>query len=139
MIKETSILQKYKLKITTVVKPIDEDDNFVVDSGPHTGSGIIINSKFLNGLSVPEESVSKTIKYLEENKLGNKKINYRLKDWGISRQRYWGCPIPIAYDENNNVVKIPEKDLPVALPNIKKINTDGNPLDTEDELEINNN
>ena len=125
--------KKYKLKITTVVKPIDEDDNFVVDSGPHTGSGIIINSKFLNGLSVPEESVSKTIKYLEENKLGNKKINYRLKDWGISRQRYWGCPIPIAYDENNNVVKIPEKDLPVALPNIEKINTDGNPLDTEDE------
>ncbi len=125
--------KKYKLKITTVVKPIDEDDNFVVDSGPHTGSGIMINSKFLNGLSVPEESVSKTIKYLEENKLGNKKINYRLKDWGISRQRYWGCPIPIAYDENNNVIKIPEKDLPVALPNIKKINTDGNPLDTEDE------
>ena len=125
--------KKYKLKITTVVKPIDEDDNFVVDTGPHTGSGIMINSKFLNGLSVPEESVSKTIKYLEENKLGNKKINYRLKDWGISRQRYWGCPIPIAYDENNNVVKIPEKDLPVALPNIEKINTDGNPLDTQDE------
>ena len=125
--------KKYKLKITTVVKPIDEDDNFAVDSGPHTGSGIMINSKFLNGLSVPEESVSTTIKYLEEKKLGNKKINYRLKDWGISRQRYWGCPIPIAYDENNNVVKIPEKDLPVALPNIEKINTDGNPLDTEDE------
>ena len=125
--------KKYKLKIITVVKPIGEDDNFEVDLGPHTGSGIMINSKFLNGLSVPEESVSTTIKYLEEKKLGNKKINYRLKDWGISRQRYWGCPIPIAYDENNNVVKIPEKDLPVALPNIEKINTDGNPLDNEDE------
>ncbi len=123
--------KKYELKITTVVKPLNEDDNFVVESGPHTGSGIMINSKFLNGLTVPEESVSKTIKYLEEKKLGKKKINYRLKDWGISRQRYWGCPIPIAYDENNNVVKIPEKDLPVALPNIEKINTDGNPLDTE--------
>ena len=124
--------KKYKLKITTVVKPLNESDNFEVNSEPHTGTGIIINSKFLNGLSVPEESISKTIKYLEENNLGNKKINYRLKDWGISRQRYWGCPIPIAYDEDNNVVKIPEKNLPVALPNIEKINTDGNPLDSEE-------
>ena len=124
--------KKYKLKITTVVKPLNENDNFEVNSEPHTGTGIMINSKFLNGLSAPEESISKTIKYLEENNLGNKKINYRLKDWGISRQRYWGCPIPIAYDENNNVVKIPEKDLPVALPNIEKINTDGNPLDSEE-------
>ena len=99
----------------------------------YVGSGIMINSKFLNGLSVPDQSIPKTIDYLEKNKLGNRKTNYRLKDWGISRQRYWGCPIPIAYDENNNVVKIPEKDLPVALPNIEKINTDGNPLDTENE------
>ena len=74
----------------------------------------------------------KQLNILKKSNLGNKKINYRLKDWGISRQRYWGCPIPIAYDENNNVVKIPEKDLPVALPNIEKINTDGNPLDSEE-------
>ena len=93
----------------------------------------MINSKFLNGLSVPDESINKTIKYLEENKLGNKKINFRLKDWGVSRQRYWGCPIPIAYDENNEVVKIPEKDLPVNLPNIEKLNTDGNPLDSQND------
>ena len=124
--------KKYKLKITTVVKPLNESDDFEVNKEPHTGAGIMINSKFLNGLSAPEESISKTIKYLEENNLGNKKINYRLKDWGISRQRYWGCPIPIAYDEDNNVVKIPEKNLPVALPNIEKINTDGNPLDSEE-------
>ena len=123
--------KKYNLKITTVVKPLDESDNFEVSSEPHTGGGIIINSKFLNGLSAPEESISKTIKYLEENNLGNKKTNYRLKDWGISRQRYWGCPIPIAYDENNNVVKIPEENLPVSLPNIEQINSDGNPLDNE--------
>ena len=124
--------KKYKLKITTVVKPLNESDDFEVNKEPHTGAGIMINSKFLNGLSAPEESISKTIKYLEENSLGNKKVNYRLKDWGISRQRYWGCPIPIAYDEDNNVVKIPEKNLPVALPNIEKINTDGNPLDSEE-------
>ena len=124
--------KKSNLKITTVVKPLNESDNFEVSSEPHTGAGIMINSKFLNGLSAPDESISKTIKYLEENNLGNKKINYRLKDWGISRQRYWGCPIPIAYDEDNNVIKIPKENLPVTLPNIEKINTDGNPLDSEE-------
>ena len=123
--------KKYDLQIKTVVKPINENDNFIVESEPHTGPGIMINSSFLNGLSVPKESISKTINYLEENNLGNKKINYRLKDWGISRQRYWGCPIPIAYNEKNEVIKIPEKDLPVSLPNIKKLDTDGNPLDTQ--------
>ena len=96
----------------------------------HTaGSGIIINSDFLNGLSAPEESISKTIEILEKKKIGNKKTNYRLKDWGISRQRYWGCPIPIAYDEQNNIVKIPEDNLPVLLPENIDLNTKGNPLD----------
>ncbi len=124
--------KKYNLEIKTVVRPENENDNFIVNSEPHTGSGVMINSKFLNGLSVPEESIAKTIKYLEENNLGNKKTNYRLKDWGVSRQRYWGCPIPIAYDENDKVIKIPEKDLPVHLPNIEKLDTDGNPLDSQD-------
>ena len=123
--------KKYNLKISTVVKPSDKDDNYVVDTEPHTGPGIMINSKFLNGLKVPDQSISKTINYLEKNNLGKRKTNYRLKDWGISRQRYWGCPIPIAYDENNEVIKIPEKDLPVVLPNIEKLGTDGNPLDNE--------
>ena len=123
--------KKYNLKIKTVVKPSDKDDDYIVDTEPHTGPGIMINSKFLNGLKVPDQSISKTINYLEKNNLGKRKTNYRLKDWGISRQRYWGCPIPIAYDENNEVVKIPEKDLPVVLPNIDKLGTDGNPLDNE--------
>ena len=125
--------KKYNLEIKTVVKPKNENDDYVVDSGPHTGPGIMINSDFLNGLSVPEKSISETIKYLEKKSLGNKKTNYRLKDWGISRQRYWGCPIPIAYDENNEVIKIPLEDLPVKLPDIEKLNTDGNPLDTQEE------
>ena len=111
--------KKYKLNIITVVRPTNEKDNFNVSTEPYVDSGILINSKFLDGLSVPDQSIPKTIDYLEKNKLGNRKTNYRLKDWGISRQRYWGCPIPIAYDKNNNVIKIPEKDLPVTLPKLK--------------------
>ena len=124
---------KYNLEIKTVVKPKDESDDFKVKNKPHTDPGIMINSKFLNGLSAPDESISNTIKFLEKNNLGNKKTNYRLKDWGISRQRYWGCPIPIAYDENNEVVTIPDENLPVTLPDIKSLNVEGNALDTAKE------
>ena len=122
--------KKYNLKIKTVVKPENNDDKFEVKNEAYTGGGKIINSDFLNGLKVPEESISKTIEYLEKNELGKKKINFRLKDWGVSRQRYWGCPIPIAYDENGNIYKIPKKDLPVKLPEQIDINTKGNPLDS---------
>ena len=73
------------------------------------------------------------IDYLEKNKIGVKKINYRLKDWGISRQRYWGCPIPIAYNKENKVIKIPENQLPVILPEIHKLEKSGNPLDKQSE------
>ncbi|MDC3116961.1 leucine--tRNA ligase [Candidatus Pelagibacter sp.] len=121
--------KKYDLKIKTVVRPAEENDEYEVKDQAYTGPGIIINSEFLNGLSVPEKSINETIRVLEDKKLGKKKINYRLKDWGISRQRYWGCPIPIAYDNNDNVIKIPEKDLPVKLPEKINLNTNGNPLD----------
>ena len=66
---------------------------------------------------------------MEEKKIGKKKINFRLKDWGISRQRYWGCPIPIAYNKNNQIVKIPKENLPLKLPENINLNTTGNPLD----------
>ena len=68
-------------------------------------------------------SVEKTIEILENNKLGEKKINYRLRDWGISRQRYWGCPIPIAYNKDNEVIKVPKDQLPVKLPEKINLNT----------------
>jgi leucyl-tRNA synthetase len=125
--------KKYNLEIKTVVKPSDKEDDFKVVNEAYAGSGVIINSKFLNGLKVPDQSIEKAISLLEEKKLGKRKINFRLKDWGISRQRYWGCPIPIAYDEDNNIVKIPETQLPVKLPEKIKLNTNGNPLDEEDE------
>ena len=123
--------KKYNLNITTVVKPTGEDDNFKVTSEAYTGPGNLINSQFLNGLSAPKEAIDKTIKILEEKKLGKKKINFRLKDWGVSRQRYWGCPIPIAY-HNNEVIKIPENELPVKLPEDINLNTNGNPLDANE-------
>ena len=128
--------KKYNLEIKTVVKPTNEKDSFMVKDEAYSGPGVIINSKFLNGLAVPEKSIDETIKILEKEKLGKRKTNFRLKDWGISRQRYWGCPIPIAYDENNNVIKIPEKDLPVQLPQNINLNVNGNPLDSNKEWQI---
>jgi leucyl-tRNA synthetase len=125
--------KKYDLKIKTVVRPEEQDDKFIVGKEAYSGSGVIINSEFLNGLRVPEESIIKTIEILEEKNIGKKKINFRLKDWGVSRQRYWGCPIPIAYDENGNVTAIPKKDLPVKLPEKVDLNSKGNPLDFKED------
>ena len=123
--------KKYNLKIKTVVKPNDEDETFEVLNQAYTGPGVLINSDFLNGLQTPEQAVIETIKIIENKNLGKKQINYRLKDWGVSRQRYWGCPIPMAYDENNNPHPIPKSMLPVKLPQNINLNTKGNPLDKQ--------
>ena len=127
--RDLDFARKYNLNVVPVVKPLNSGNNYSIKNEAYTGPGIIFNSKFLNGLKVPEESIIKTIEILENKKIGEKKINFRLKDWGVSRQRYWGCPIPIAYDENNNIVTIPIKDLPVKLPEKINLNTKGNPLD----------
>ena len=123
---------KYDLKVTTVVTPDLNDQNFKVIDKAYTGPGYLFNSSFLNKLKCPDEAIIKTIEYLEEKNLGVKKINFRLKDWGVSRQRYWGCPIPIIYDENNNPHKVPKEMLPVKLPSISKLEPTGNPLDSDD-------
>ena len=120
---------KYKLSIKTVVRPNNKDESFKVGDKAFSDEGIIINSDFLNGLKAPNESVIKTIEILEEKKLGVKKINFRLKDWGVSRQRYWGCPIPIIYDENGEPHPVKKEDLPVKLPNSVNLQSKGNPLD----------
>ena len=131
--RDLDFANKYNLKVTTVVTPDLKDTNFSVSNSAFTDVGFMFNSSFLDGLKSPEKSIEKAISYLEEKKLGKKKINFRLKDWGISRQRYWGCPIPIIYDENNIPHKIPNNLLPVELPNIEKFKTSGNPLNFEDE------
>ncbi len=122
--------KKYKLKIKTVVRPKEEEDNFIVSDKAYDGDGIIINSDFLNGLKVPEQSILKTIEILEERKLGEKKVNFRLKDWGVSRQRYWGCPIPIVYDDKGQPKPVPDDQLPVKLPEKVNLNSKGNPLNS---------
>ena len=120
---------KYNLKVTPVVKPVDEDSNYKITKTAYTGPGIIFNSKFLDKLKAPDQSILKAIEILEKKKIGKKKINFRLKDWGVSRQRYWGCPIPIAYNSKKEIVKVPLDQLPIKLPDNINLNVNGNPLD----------
>ena len=131
--RDLDFAKKYNLKINTVVSPNLDDETFKIKDTAYVDKGYMINSSFLNGLESPGKSIEKAIEFLEKNKFGKKKINFRLKDWGVSRQRYWGCPIPIVYDENNQPKKIPKQFLPVELPPIKKFKTTGNPLDSDKE------
>ena len=130
--RDLEFAKKYNLKVTPVVRP-NKNENFNIEDKAYTDEGFLFNSGFLDNLKVPDESISRTIQYLEKNNIGKKKTNYRLKDWGISRQRYWGCPIPIAYDEKGNPIKIPKDMLPVKLPKIDKLSPSGNPLDKMEE------
>ncbi len=129
--RDLDFARKYNLSVTTVVRPENEDDTFKVSDQAYSGPGIIFNSSVLNGLNSPDQAIIESIKILENKKIGKKKINFRLKDWGVSRQRYWGCPIPIAYNSKGEIVKIPLKDLPVKLPENVNLKVKGNPLDHE--------
>ena len=129
--RDLDFAKNYNLKVLPVVTPKLADKDFKIDNQAYTGPGYIFNSSFLNDLKCPDESITKTIEHLEKNNLGKRKINFRLKDWGISRQRYWGCPIPIIYDDNNLPKKVPKNLLPVELPKIDKLGSTGNPLDEE--------
>lgn len=119
---------KYGLDIIQVVKPILDSADVDIKIKPYTEEGIAINSSFLNNLT-SSEAKNKAITKLEELQLGQKKVNYRLKDWGISRQRYWGCPIPIIYCSSCGLVPVPASELPVELPYDVVFDGQGNPLD----------
>jgi len=117
--------KKYNLNILKVVSNNSDNDEL---GEAYTGGGKIINSDFLNGLEI-EQAKEKIIDFLEEKKIGKRKKLFRLKDWGISRQRYWGCPIPIIYLEDGSIKPVDKSELPVTLPNDIDLNSAGNPLE----------
>ncbi len=119
--------KKYDLEIIEVVSSEKNLSKKYPLESAYTDSGYLINSDFLNGLTV-EEAKEVSIKKLEKLDLGSRTINYRLKDWGVSRQRYWGCPIPIIYCDKCGPQIVPEKDLPVKLPEKIDFKKSGNPL-----------
>ena len=116
--------KKYKLEIIKVVS--DGEKNELTEA--YTGTGSMINSDFINGFNV-EKAKNKIIEEIEKLSLGQRKTLFRLKDWGISRQRYWGCPIPMIYLENGKVVPVDKSELPIELPEDIDLKSQGNPLD----------
>jgi len=124
--RDLEFAKKYNLEIIPVVSPEKSKINNIKDRA-YIDDGYIINSDFLNDLRT-EDAKKNIIKKLTEKKIGRAKIIYRLKDWGISRQRYWGCPIPIMYREDGKTILVPEKDLPVLLPKDIDLSKPGNPL-----------
>ena len=124
----------YDLPVTAVILPPGEDaDSFEIGDTAVDGAGTMINSRFLDGLEA-DAAFEATVERLEQEKLlgkpvATRKINYRLRDWGISRQRYWGCPIPIIHCADCGVVRVPEDQLPVELPEDATFDEPGNPLE----------
>ena len=120
--------KKYKLPILRVISDIDNSDSGQKMKEAYSGTGKVINSDFLNGLSI-DEAKKLIINKIEEKQIGEKKTLFRLKDWGISRQRYWGCPIPMIYLEDGSVIPVDKSELPVKLPEDVDLNSSGNPLE----------
>ena len=119
--------KKFDFEIIKVI-----DDKKTVNNLPNVEKGILINSSQFNGLQ-SDIAKEKITNFFQNNNLGEEVVTYRLRDWGISRQRYWGCPIPVYYHEDGTVYPIPEKDLPVKLPKDIKLDGEGNPLDRNNE------
>jgi len=127
--RDLDFANKYNLKVLPVVKPKNIiDSNFIVKKEAYTEDGILFNSDFLNNLTV-DNAIKKIIKIVTKKKLGEKKITFRLKDWGVSRQRYWGCPIPIVYNKNGDALPVDKKNLPILLPDDVDLDVSGNPLE----------
>jgi len=131
--RDLEFARAYGLDVVPVVLPDGADRaSFAIGAEAHTGGGVMINSGFLDGLN-PQEAFEAAASELENRQLGGRpqgarKVNFRLRDWGISRQRYWGCPIPIIHCEACGVVPVPDSDLPVKLPEDVTFDAPGNPL-----------
>ncbi len=127
--RDLEFARKYGLPVQAVVIPDGESaDSFAVDDVAYTGDGILGNSRFLDGLNV-EDAKARVIDELEMADKGTRQVNYRLRDWGVSRQRYWGCPIPVIHCEDCGTVPVPVDQLPVELPDDVTFDKPGNPLD----------
>ena len=132
--RDIDFARKYGLEVTPVVLPPEQTKaTFYIQDEAYTGEGSIFNSDFLNGKSI--EDAKATIAEVLEKRIidgspqGERQINYRLRDWGLSRQRYWGAPIPFIHCDDCGIVPVPEKDLPVILPDDVSFDKPGNPLD----------
>ncbi len=131
--RDLDFARKYELPVCPVVLPKGvEREDFVIGETPYIGDGVMINSSFLDGLT-PQQAFEEAAKRLEGQMLhgkpqGKKTVQFRLRDWGISRQRYWGCPIPMIHCTSCGVVPVPRADLPVVLPDDVTFEQPGNPL-----------
>ncbi len=127
--RDLDFARKYDLPVRPVVIPEGADPAaFAVGAEAYTGDGRIANSQFLDGMSVPDAK-REIARRMEEAGIGKTEVQFRLRDWGVSRQRYWGCPIPIVHCDTCGVVPVPDKDLPVRLPDDVTFDRPGNPLE----------
>ncbi|MEC7671601.1 MAG: leucine--tRNA ligase, partial [Pseudomonadota bacterium] len=132
--RDLDFARKYELDVIPVVLPEDiEKEKFIIESEAYTGNGTIFNSDFLDGKTI-EEAKDAVAERMSRNEIGGspqgqKKITYRLRDWGVSRQRYWGCPIPIIHCGDCGIQEVPDDDLPVKLPDDVDFSIPGNPLE----------
>ena len=127
--RDLDFARKYELDVIPVVIPEDADpEQFAIADEAYTGEGVHANSDFINGLDIPDAKEAVARK-LEQAGIGRREINFRLRDWGVSRQRYWGCPIPVVDCPTCGTVPVPEKDLPIELPDDIDFDQPGNPLD----------
>ena len=129
--RDLDFARKYRLPVTPVVLPEGRDAaGFAIGTEAWDGPGRIINSGFLDGLAAPDEAKRAAIAELEKRGSGTGRTTWRLRDWGISRQRPWGCPIPMIHCDACGIVAVPEQDLPVLLPDDLDFKVRGNPLDS---------